>query len=340
MWLKTKFMREDGMNRVKGISMAALVCVVLVVLAGFVNQVYGAEKYPTRAIDIIVPFGPGGSTDMATRILADELKKMWGVPVNVINKLGGNAVPGTMEALNAKPDGYTILADSVITSSWLPIVAQASSITIPDRTYLAMTVTTPFIFYVPASSPIKTMKDLEADIKKDPGAFTWPSGGGASAADIAMKQFLNAIGVDVNKTRPVPMQSAAQSVTLIGSGAVKICLLGLTSGITNTKAGIIKPVGVASKKRVAEIADVPTTAEAGYPSVEVEFWSGLSGPAKMPDYIVEIWSKAIADLMKNPGVLSKIKATAALPYYHDAAEFKKYVAHETDAVVKLYGLKK
>jgi tripartite-type tricarboxylate transporter receptor subunit TctC len=328
------------MKKVKSIFVAMLLCVMLILMAGLTNQVVGAEKYPTRAIDIIVPFGQGGSTDLATRILADELKKMWGVPVNVVNKLGGNGIPGTMEALNAKPDGYTILADSVITSSWLPIVAQASSITIPERTYLALTVTTPFIFYVPASSPMKTMKDLEAEIKKDPGAFTWPSGGGASAADIAVKQFFNAIGVDINKTRPVPMQSAAQSVTLIGSGAVKVCLLGLTSGITNTKAGIIKPIGVASKKRVPEIQDVPTTAEAGYPSVEVEFWSGLSGPAKMPADIIDIWSKAIADLMKNPNVLSKIKATAAIPYYHNAAEFKTYVARETDAVIKLYELKK
>ena len=136
------------------------------------------------------------------------------------------------------------------------------------------------------------------------------------------------------------MQSAAQSITLIGSGAVKVCLLGLTSGITNTKAGIIKPIGVASRKRVSEIPDVPTTAEAGYPSVEVEFWSGLSGPAKMPADIVDIWSKVIADLMKNPNVLSKIKAINAIPYYHNAAEFKTYVARETDAVIKLYGLKK
>jgi tripartite-type tricarboxylate transporter receptor subunit TctC len=328
------------MKRMKGISMTILLCVILVLMTGFTNQVVGAEKYPSRAIDIIVPFGQGGSTDLATRILADELKKMWGVPVNVVNKLGGNGIPGTMEALNAKPDGYTILADSVITSSWLPIVAQASSITIPERTYLATTVTTPFIFYVAANSPMKTMKDLEAEIKKDPGSFTWPSGGGASAADIAMKQFFNAIGVDSNKTRPVPMQSAAQSVTLIGSGAVKVCLLGLTSGIANTKAGIIKPVGVASRKRLTEIPDVPTAAESGYPSVEVEFWSGLSGPTKMPANIVEIWSKAIEDLMKRPDVLTKIKATNAIPFYHNAADFKTYVARETDAVIKLYGLKK
>ena len=159
------------MKTMKDIFATVLFCVMIVLFAGLADQAQGAEKYPARAIDIIVPFGQGGSTDLATRILADELKKMWGVPVNVVNKLGGNGVPGTMEALNAKPDGYTILADSVITSSWLPIVAQASSITIPERTYLALTVTTPFIFYVPASSPMKTMKDLEAEIKKDAGGF-------------------------------------------------------------------------------------------------------------------------------------------------------------------------
>jgi tripartite-type tricarboxylate transporter receptor subunit TctC len=86
------------MIKVKSIFVAMLLCVMLILMAGLTNQVVGAEKYPTRAIDIIVPFGQGGSTDLATRILADELKKMWGVPVNVVNKLGGNGIPGTMEA--------------------------------------------------------------------------------------------------------------------------------------------------------------------------------------------------------------------------------------------------
>jgi tripartite-type tricarboxylate transporter receptor subunit TctC len=319
---------------------SVLLYAMVILILGVVGQAQCQEKYPTRAIDIIVPFGPGGSGDLSARIFADQLKKKWGVPVNVVNKPGGSSIPGTMEVLNAKPDGYTILLDTINTSSVLILTAKEQNIKVPERTRIAMIATTPFMFFVPASSPYKTMKDMIDDIKKNPGAFTWPSGGGNSTIDIITRQLFKAIGVDINKTKPVPCNSAAMEVTLAGSGAIKMLPLGPTSALPNVKAGIIRPLGSAHQTRLVEFPDTPALIESGIKGVDAEQWIAFSGPAKMPANVVNIWSQTVAELMKDPDVLTKIKNLPAVPYYHNAADFQKFVAKEDDEIAKLYGLEK
>ena len=261
----------------KKLILSLLFCMLVILASSFVDQLRCQEKYPTRAIDIIVPTGPGGSTDLTTRILAAELKKMWGVPVNVINKPGGNMVPAVQEVFTSKPDGYTLLGDSISASSALPLSAKDLPFKPEDRTYIAMTTTSNFLLFVPASLPVKTLKDLEADVKKDPGSFTWPSGGGTSAPDVLVRQFAKAIGVDINKLKAVPVQSGAQMITLAGSGSIKVMAFGPAMGVPNTQAGIIRPIAAVCKTRIPEFPDVPTSAEQGYASVNYAWWNGISG---------------------------------------------------------------
>ena len=321
----------------KKLFLSLVLCMIVILGSGFANQAWCQEKYPTRAIDIIVPTGPGGSTDLTTRILAAELKKLWGVPVNVINKTGGNMIPALLEVLDGKPDGYTLFADNISASSAVPLTAPKDLVPkLESRTYISLTATVPFLLFVPASSPVKTLKDLEAEIKKDPGAFTWPSGGGAAASDVLVRQFAKLIGVDVNKTIPVPAQSGAQMITLGGSGSIKIMTFGATMGVPNTQAGIIRPIVALYKTRIPEFPDVLTSTEQGYPSLVYHYWSGISGPAKLPAYIAEKWEKTLGELMKSPTVLAELKKIGNLPFYHNAAETRKYVEQETDGFVKVF----
>src|SRR4030042_314663 len=161
--------------------------ILLILSMGLASQGECQEKYPTRAIDIIVPFSPGGSTDLGARIVSIHLKNKWGFPVNVVNKPGGNTLPACVEVFQAKPDGYTFLADGLGSSSMLPLVVKDLPFKVMDRTFIAAMSHFPFVFAVAPDSPFKNLKDIEAEAKKDPGSFTWTSLGGAALHDYAFR---------------------------------------------------------------------------------------------------------------------------------------------------------
>ncbi len=158
--------------------LAGVFSVLIIMLAGWIGEVQSQEKYPTRAIDIIVPFSAGGSTDLTARVVSAYLRKKWGVPVNVINKSGGNTVPAGLEVYSAKPDGYTLLLDGTPSFSMLPAVVKNLPFDLMKRTFFASIGICPLIFSVHPDSPFQNMKDAEAEAKKDPENFTWTSLGG------------------------------------------------------------------------------------------------------------------------------------------------------------------
>lgn len=312
---------------------------LIMMLNGWIGEAQSQPKYPTRAIDIIVPFAPGASTDLVSRITGAYLNKKWGVPVNVINKPGGNTVPACLEVYNAKTDGYTLLADNNPSSSMLPIVVKDLPFKVMDRTFIAMTAITPMIIIVPSTSPIKSVKELEAEAKKSPETFTWTSLGGAGAQDFTSRQFIKAIGIDVMTTKPIMSQGGAQAVTLTAGGHVKMGV-GTTSGaIPAISGGMVRPLAITSKTRYPDLPDLPTTAELGYPTVTCLYWMGISGPPNLPSYLVDIWGKALQEMLSDSEVLSKLKNIMAIPFYHNSRETKEYILKETEEVAILWSIK-
>ncbi len=153
---------------------------VPIILFAWTYLAQSQAKYPTRAIDLICPFAPGGTTDLWARITAEFLKKKWGVPVNVINKTGGGGVPANLEVYKAAPDGYVMLTDNQ-SSCPFHITIKDLPYNIMDRTFIAIIAVTPSVFICNPKLPWKNLKDMEMDIKRDPGNFTWATtGGGAS----------------------------------------------------------------------------------------------------------------------------------------------------------------
>ncbi len=150
-----------------------LISVLLLALSLALSPVQAQEKYPTRAIDIFVPFAAGGSVDLTARIAAAYVNKQWGVPVNVINKPGGNAVIACLEVHRAAPDGYTLLSDSPASTSLMQAAVRNLPFKIMDRTFIGRIVITPMALFVHSSSPLKNMKDLEAEGKVRRSGRTW-----------------------------------------------------------------------------------------------------------------------------------------------------------------------
>jgi tripartite-type tricarboxylate transporter receptor subunit TctC len=309
------------------------------VLAIWVGQAEPQEKYPTRAIEIIVPFSPGGSTDLMARIIAPYMSKKWGVPVNVVNKPGGNTVPACLEVYNARPDGYTMLMDGTPSATLVVVAVKNLPFKIMDRTFISVIDTCPMLMMVSPNSPFKSLKDLEAEAKRDPEKLTWTSLGGAGNQDLMLRQFFKAIGVDVLKTKAVMSKGGTEPITLTAGGHVKIGSSTVATALPAIGGGMVRPIVVTSKTRMSQIPDVPTSEELGYPTVTSSNWHSISGPPNLPASIVNIWNKALEEVVKDPDVISKMNNIGALPLYYNARETREMVQKEIEEVKELWGLK-
>lgn len=312
---------------------------IILLITGWFGEVQSQDKYPTRAIEIICPYGPGASTDLVDRITAAYMNKKWGVPINVVNKPGGNTVPACLEVYNAAPDGYTLFGDSLPATSLLPIVVKNLPFKILDRTFIGMMALSPMVVMVPFTSPIKSMKELETEAKKDPGNFTWTSIGGSAAIDFLLRQVFKAFDIDVLKTKPIMCKGGAEAAVLTAGGHVKMGGGTVSGALAGIKAGTIRAFAVTSKQRWPELPDVPTTEEVGYPTVTIQNRLGISGPPKVPSYVVDIWEKALQEMIKDPDVITKLKNIGAIPFYANARETKEMVIKELEEVEILFKLK-
>jgi tripartite-type tricarboxylate transporter receptor subunit TctC len=312
--------------------------IALTLLIGTASHVQSQDKYPTKAIDIIVPVVPGAGADFCARVMADFAKKRWNVPINVINKPGGNSVPANLEVHQAKPDGYTVLADSQSSCSFLEISTKDLPFRVLDRTFTAISTSSPHVFYVPSSSPVKNMKDLEAEIKRDPGTFTWATFGGVGAGDYVMRQFFKAIGVDVPKTKPVVVRGSAETLTLVAGNHIRSGTGSPAPGLPHVKAGTVRAVAVTGY-RVADYPDVATAAEQGYPAVNAIYWWGINGPPKLPPHVVAKWDEVAQQMIKDPEVVAKLKNIGFAPFYLNPRDARELVRKEMEEAMRLWGVR-
>lgn len=306
------------------------------VLAALTVTVSAQGKYPTKPIDLLVPFAAGASTDTGGRIIAQALEAKWGVPVRVVNKPGGNTVPAVSDMMTSRPDGTTILVDGLPQASMLETVVKTLPFKVLDRTFLGVTSYTPIKLFVPADSPMQTIKDVADTLKKDPGSFTWTGIGGASGLDLAFRQFCKDVGVDVKATRAVVTKGGSEAVTLTAGGHVMLGLGTYPGAAAALQAGKIRMVVVASHERWPNLPDTPTGKEAGYPSLNVPFWVGFSGPPKLPKIAVDAWSKALAEIMADPATHVALAKVGMKELVEDAAGMKARVERERAEIQELY----
>jgi tripartite-type tricarboxylate transporter receptor subunit TctC len=285
-------------------------------------------KYPTKPIELIVPFVAGASTDTGARVVAQALETRWGVPVKVVNKPGGNTVPAVTEMMTAKPDGTTFLVDAPPQSAMLDTVVKNLPFKVTDRTFIGVMAYTPLKFIVHVDSPFKSLGDAAAALKANPETFTWTSLGGAGFQDMAFRMFCIAAGVDVKKTRAVALKGGAEAVTLTAGGHVTLGLGTYSSIAAPLSAGKLRVLAVASPERWPNLPESMTTGEAGFPSVQVLFWIGISGPPGLPPAIARQWETALKETTADPAVAEKLGNVGLKVLYEDARTMAARVERE------------
>jgi tripartite-type tricarboxylate transporter receptor subunit TctC len=336
-WLTCR-RRKEGYAMVRSKKYCIWSCMLLLVGVALVwgSRCDAQEKYPVRPIEIICPTGAGGGNDLQTRVMTGYLSKKWDVPINVINKPGGNSIPGSLVVQNAEPNGYSILNVTSSATSFQAVGIKDLPYNIYDRTFIGITNVFPNVFIVPSNSPFKTLKDAVDDLKKDPGNFTWTSGGGVFTQDVIMRRLLMAINIDINKTRPVLTQAGATQVTLTAGGNVKLGIGSTATTVPAIQGGMVRGVAITGKERFFAIPETPTLAEQGYPTVTGDIWVGFSGPPKMPRQIVERWEAGFQDMLKDPEVLTKLKNIYSAPLYYNSDQMKDFIRKEYEEVSKFW----
>jgi tripartite-type tricarboxylate transporter receptor subunit TctC len=315
-----------------------LFSLIALMVIGLAGPVYSQGKYPARPIDLIVPFAPGGGSDLNARILADFLEKKWNVPINVINKPGGSSVPANLEVYEANPDGYTLLADSQSSCPFLGLAIKDLPFEVMDRTFISMLAATPSVFGTSSKNPWNNLNDLEAVIKKAPEEFTWGSLG-AGAGDYCIRQYLDAIDVPVSKTKPIVCRGGAEVTALVAGGHIKLGLSSTMSALPHVQAGTMKALALSGFTMEHLYPGVTSTAEQGYPTVDQVWWFGITGPPNLPSDIVSKWEEACQEIFKNPEYASRVKKLGAVPRYKNARESREHVRKEVEVAKKLWLMK-
>jgi tripartite-type tricarboxylate transporter receptor subunit TctC len=292
--------------------------------------------YPAKPITLLVAWPPGSLGDLLPRLMAQPLAKKLGVRVTVVNKPGGGAIPGTLEAVSAPPDGYTIFMESPATSSIQMAWVENLPYKVDQRSFIARAAIAPNAIVVRADAPWKTIDDIKSAIQKDPSAFRWAIAGGTGSGDVTRAQLQAAFaakGVDLSKTKMVSFNGAAEVMNALAGGHIDIATSSLGVALPLAESGKAKIIALTEAN--SHYPQYPTTAAQGYPTVNHSFWMGYAGPPGMPPAAVNALTSAMHDVLNDPDVKDKIYKLAAVPAFMPQPEFGKFILGEATQIKAL-----
>ena len=253
----------------------------------------------------------------------------------MINKPGGSGIIGTLEVMKSTPDGYTLLADCGGTSSIQYAWADKLPYKVEERTYIARGAKTPQALLVPGASPWKNMEDLVKFIRTNPAAFRWSLIGGTGVPDVITAQFraaLTAKGLDLSKTKSITYKGTGEVLIAIGGNHVDIGFGGVGAAGPLRDAGKTRALAIVESRRYKGWPDVPSTAELGFPSVDLVFWVGLSGPPSLPANIVKTLTDAVSAAVSSAELSAQFDTIGFVPGFQPPEEYKKFVLAEGSGI--------
>jgi tripartite-type tricarboxylate transporter receptor subunit TctC len=283
-----------------------------------------------KPITLIIPFPPGGSTDIVGRIAAEGLSKELGQPFVVDNRGGAGGAIGAKAIAEASPDGYTLGIATVSTHVVNPVV-RGNALgydALKDFTYVSQIAAVPNVVSVHPSVPARNMHEFIAYLKNNPGKLNFGTPGNGSLGHLIGETFKFAAKVDMVH---VPYKGGGPALNDTLAGQVQVLFDNLPSSLPHIQAGRLRALAVASDKRVAALADVPTFAEAGLPLVNDPSWFGLVAPSRLPaDFVAHVHA-ALRRALKQPETLKRLEAVAATPIGNTPDQFREAVAANIEA---------
>ena len=289
------------------------------------------EKYPSRPIKVIVPYAPGGATDITARLVGDEFQRVTGQGFVVLNKPGANGLLAIDELVKSSPDGYTVMVGNVTTNAIAPILYKSKMSSDYIKSVVAVTNLIDVPAFVAATTvdfPVKTIPELVAYAKKNPGKLSYGTVGVGSYPHYDMAYLAKTAG-DLDMAA-VPNKNGASGVIQdLLRGDIQVAFLNVASTAPHVIAGKFTPLAVVSTGRLADFPNVPTMKEAGYPDVGTIAWNGLFAPAGTPKPVLDALHAAVIKALASPELQEKFKKQSMIIAPHKSVdEAQKWLAAE------------
>ena len=286
-----------------------------------------AQTYPNRPVRLVVSFPAGGPTDIVARLVADQLSKTWGQTVFVDNRSGASGMIGAEFAAKSAPDGYTIFMGTLVTNVMSHLLFSKVPFAQDAFAPVTLLTTTSNMLLVNASIPVATLPELIAYAKANPGKVTYSSAGVGLSGHLGMVLFASAAGLDLLH---VPFRGSAPATQAFQAGQVNLTLELVPSAVTAVQKAGVKPLAVASAKRVRQFPNVPTFAELGYKNVEAYTWNGLMVPAGTPGEVIDRIQQAAIAALKAPAVRDRINSLGLDPIGGTPGDFADLIRRERE----------
>ena len=296
-----------------------------------------AQTYPSRQIELVVPFVAGGTTDTVARLIAQRITDNWPQPAIVNNRPGGGSTIGTNLVAKAAPDGHTVL----VTTIAFAINASLQKLpydTLQDFTAVTEIATIPLMLVVHPSVPVTNLKEFIALTKTQPGGLDYASSGPGTSTHLAAEMFKAMAGVNLVH---VPFKGNAEVLNALLGGHVKVHFGQVASTLQHVRNGALRVLAVTTEKRLAVLPDIPTIAELGYPSYEISSWQGVFVPAGTPKEIIAKLNGEIVRMLNTPEVRGRISREGADPIGSSPEQFAERLKSEItkwSKVIKSSGL--
>jgi tripartite-type tricarboxylate transporter receptor subunit TctC len=302
-------------------SVSTLIVTPLMAPAAFAQDVY-----PSKPIKLIVPFSPGGTTDLLARVLADKLPKLLGQPVIVENRAGAGGVIGTEVAARAPNDGYTLGMATASTHGVNPAVYSKISYDAgKDFAPITRIASVPNVMVINAAMPAKSLKEFVELASRQPGKYSFASPGSGSVGHALGELFKMTANVDLVH---IPYKGAGPALNDVIGGQVQVLYDNLPTSLPHIKAGKLRALAIAAPKRVSAAPDIPTFAELGMSALNESAWFGVVAPAGTPNAILTKLHAAIDAAMKQPDVIDRLEKMGAQAMVESPQAFSTHITKE------------
>jgi tripartite-type tricarboxylate transporter receptor subunit TctC len=296
-------------------------------------QLACAQGYPTRPIRLVVPFAPGGGSDITARIVADGLTQALGKPVIADNRAGAASIVGTDIVSKAAPDGYTLLLGNISMATTAALYKKLPYDTLRDFVPISLLADQPSILVAHPSLPAKTLKEFIALARAAPGKLTYGSAGiGSAGSHLAMALLLMSQKIELEH---VPYKGVGPALIGLLGNEVSALLSTFASALPHVNSGRLRAFGVTGAKRASTLPDMPTIAESGVPGYEYSTWYGLVAPAGVPRTIIDRLNKATVAVLNTPEIQQRFVSQGLDLIPSTSAHYAAYLKSETEKWTKV-----